>query len=345
MGNDGVPTFSVQAVLLRKVVPGVSFLLLQLFALRRLIALINRIDAVILEVRTLPALFPFLMIRRLGSQSPALLLRMSTNTIGPPGHLRTFFNQFVETLSIKLSAKFFDKIFFISPMMAQYYSAWYGIPKSKIAVWPSAVDTSVFKQRSKASVDRLREEIGLSDRLTVLYHGVLGMGRGVMEMVQAFKILSDESVNATLVVLGDGPAREEISKYVRENGMQEVVRLRRPVSYSEVPDYIAACDVGIISLPDDPRWRYQCPLKLLEYLALNKPVIVSNIPCNTWIVGNAPVGIYLRGTSPREIADGVRAFLLCRNTLHPSLGRQIAAAFSVEKIAEMLEREITSVVR
>ena len=163
--------------------------------------------------------------------------------------------------------------------------------------------------------------------MTVLYHGVLGKGRGVMEMVRAFKILSDESVNATLVVLGDGPAREEISKYVRENGMQEVVRLRRPVSYSEVPDYIAACDVGIISLPDDPRWRYQCPLKLLEYLALNKPVIVSNIPCNTWIVGNAPVGIYLQGTSPREIADGVRAFLLHRNTLDPSLGRQIAAAF------------------
>ena len=164
MVNHGVPTFSLQTLLLRKVVPGLSFLLFQLFALRRLIGLLNRSDAVILEVRTLPALFPFLMIRRLGSQSPALLLRVSTNTIGPPGHLRTFFNQFVETLSIKLSAKFFDRIFFISPMMAQFYSAWYGIPKSKIAVWPSAVDTSVFKQPSKASVDRLREEIGLSDR-------------------------------------------------------------------------------------------------------------------------------------------------------------------------------------
>jgi glycosyltransferase involved in cell wall biosynthesis len=74
---------------------------------------------------------------------------------------------------------------------------------------------------------------------------------------------------------------------------------------------------------------------------LNKPVIVSNIPCNRWILGNAPVGIYLRGTSPREIADGVREFLVRRNTLNPTLGREMAAAFSVKRIAEMLERQMT----
>ena len=340
----GVRTFHLETLCMRKVVPLVSFLLFQLFSVRHLIPSLNRSDAIILEVRTVPILFPFLMIRRLGSSSPALFLRVSTNPVQTGGHLRTLAMHFVDTLSIKLASKFFDKILFISPMMAQSYSTRCRIPRPKIGVWPSAVDASFFESRSKARVNRLRKEISSPDRLTVLYHGGLSTERGIMDTVRAFKILTDEHFPAKLVLLGSGPATKEISEYVTTNNLEGVVQLIGPVSYSEVPDYIAACDVGIIPWPDHPWWRYQCPLKLLEYLASSKPVIVSNIPANACVVGTAPVAVYLRGTSPREIANGVRAFSLRRDQLNPRLGRQIAFAFSVENIADLIESEITSVI-
>lgn len=341
----GVPTLHLKTLRTLKVVPVVSFLLFQLFSIRQLVASLNRSDVIILEVRNVPMLFPFLMIRRLGSSSPALVLRVSTNPVETGGHLRTLGLHFVDTLSIKLASRFFERILFISPMMAQSYSARRRIPRNKTGVWPSAVDSTFFEPRLKARVDRLREEISPRNRVTVLYHGALSVGRGIMDTVRAFKILTDEHVPVMLVLLGRGPAKEEISRYVVSNELEEAVHLHGPVPYSDIPDYIAACDAGIVPLPDHPWWRNQCPLKLLEYLALSKPVIVSSIPSNTWVLGSAPVAVYLKGTTPQEIANGVRVFLSHRKQLKPNAGRQVAAEFSIEKIASLIEKEVITALR
>jgi len=329
-------------LLLRKRLPVVSLLYFQVFSIWCLVRNLRSWDVVILDPLSVPALSPILIIRRLASHFPRLFLRVTSNPVETRGHVRALLSCFIETLSIKLSARFFDGIFFISPMMARSYSERFDFSRSKTSVWPSSVDMTAFDQPSAARVTCLRKELGLSRRLGVLYHGSLGGSRGILQMTEAFRILSRQSIKATLVILGDGVAREEVSKYVKANGLEQVIRLRGPVAFSEVPDYIAACDVGILALPDLPIWWFQCPLKVIECLAMNKPVIVSDIPANRWIVGKSPVGLYLEGTSPQHIANGVRRFLKTRNNLNPRLGQQIAARFSIEKVAEMVEHEMLS---
>jgi glycosyltransferase involved in cell wall biosynthesis len=326
----------------RKFVPVISLLLFQLFSFWRVVRSLGRCDAVVLDVYIMPVLFPILLIRRLAGHSPVILLRVLGNPVETGGPLRDLLYSFLYAFSIKLSATFFDKILFISPMLAQSYSAQLEIPENKIAVSPSSVDTSIFDPLPTKKTERLRRELDLSDRLGVLYHGVLTRSRGIVETVRAFKILNDESVKAKLILLGDGPAKEEILRYVQENNLGKVIQVCGPVDYCDVPDYIAACDVGIVPLPDHPWYRYQCTLKLLEYLAMKKPVIVSDIPANRSIVDDLPVAVYLHGTSPRQIADGIRAFQQSGKSLHPELGRQIAEKFSAERVAEMLEAQIRS---
>jgi glycosyltransferase involved in cell wall biosynthesis len=132
---------------------------------------------------------------------------------------------------------------------------------------------------------------------------------------------------------------------VAANHLSDVIQLRGPVDYTEVPDYIAACDVGIVPLPDHEWFRYQCPIKLLEYLATGKPVIVSNIPANAWVVSRAPVAIFLEGTNSKDIAEGVTRFIAMRKNMSPENGREIATAFSVENMAENIELQIHSFAR
>jgi len=164
-----------------------------------------------------------------------------------------------------------------------------------------------------------------------------------MEMVQAFEILKKNGVDATLVLLGDGPVKEKIWKHIQTKGLEEVVMLRGPVDYIEVPDYIGACDAGILALPDHIWWRYQCPTKILECLAMNKPLIISDIPAHKWIVDNAPLALYLKGTCPKDIAIGIQAFIASQDAFQSNLGRKIAVKFSMGEIAHMLERQILSV--
>jgi glycosyltransferase involved in cell wall biosynthesis len=334
-----VPGFNLETTSLRKVVPIQSFVLLELLAFWRIVRSIGRCDVMILSAYSIPAALPYLVIARLFRRRPAVFLRIPSNPVETGGPVRTLVFTCVYAVSIKLSAAFLDKVFFISPMLARSYSANLKIPLKKTAVWPSPVEMRIFRPVCAPRVERLRNELGLSGRLAVIYHGAITRGRGIVETVKAFGILKEESERVKLVLLGDGPLRREIELYVRANRLEDFVKVCGPVDYLDVPLYLAACDVGIVPLPDHPWWRYQCPTKVLECLAMNMPLIVSDIPCHRWILDRAPVATFLDGTSPRQIANGVLSYLGSKKNLDPKRGREVARAFSSTRLAKFLESE------
>lgn len=346
MRGVGVPSTTeseglfIETIVLRRKSPVLHLIFIQMKVFWCLARLLGRCDVVILDVYSLPTIFPFLLVRRLAGGLPVVFLRVETNPVDAYGYARGLVLSYLYALSIKFSAAFFDRIYFISPMSARSYST-LGIPSSKLGVWPSPVDLQAFDPESSAKVvAHMQQELGISDRLGVLYHGWLSSSRRIMETVEAFRILKENSVKATLILLGDGPLREEIKRYIEENNLQDFVKLRGPVEYLAVHDYIAACDVGIVPLPDNPWFRYQCPIKVLECLAMNKPLILSDIAAHRWIVGKEPVALYLNGTSPREIVNGILEFVASRKRMSVILGRKLVSRFSITEIARMLEHDI-----
>jgi glycosyltransferase involved in cell wall biosynthesis len=308
----------------------------------RLLASISGWDAIIVDIESLVAIIPVLAVRVMSNRQFTVIQRIETNPVEIDDVAPNFWRHLLYTVSISLGNKYLDKLLFISPMLGMFYSRKLNIPKSKIGVWPSCVDMNVFDPRTAVGADFLRSELGLSGRLSVLYHGTLSKGRGTMKLINAFAILKEENVKATLVLLGHGQLMEEILRYVQAKHLGDVVKILGPVRYFEVANYLAACDAGIVPLPDHIWWRYQCPIKLLECLAMNRPVIVSDLPAHRWIIGKVELAVYLDGTEPREIADGIRRVLESADELRPELGRNIAAGFSAEAISALLEHEISS---
>jgi glycosyltransferase involved in cell wall biosynthesis len=339
-----VTGFMLKAVPIRRVNSVMSGFHFGLLVLWHFLKSIGQFDAVVLDTYSFRALFPALFLCRAFDLPPALLLRVRSIPVEAKGFLYSLATSIAFTFSIELAARLTDRQAFISPLQARQCSDRFRISKKKVFAWPPCVDTDVFAPKPQAK-EWLRNEVGLSksDGLVVLYHGVLSKGRGIMELVQAFGILVRESVNVNLILLGSGPLEEELLGHVRAHCLDEVVKIHKPVEYSEVPEYVAACDAEIVTLPDHPWWRYQCPIKVLECLAMNKPLILSDIPANRWIVEDAPVAIFTKGTTAREIADGIRAFISARSGLVPELGREIALSFSADRIALMVERQVRAV--
>jgi glycosyltransferase involved in cell wall biosynthesis len=344
-GKHSTLGFRIKTVLVRKVVPVLSLTLFNLNAVWLVLQSIAILDCLIADPNSFAVFLPFLVVRRLGKGRPVLILRVNSIPVETRRRVEALVRSFHFAATIRLASVFADKILFVSPMAAKSCSREFRVPQGKVAIASSTVDMRVFSPAAASRGPSLRDELDLRGDLGVLYHGALTRGRGIMELVNAFKILRDESVRAVLILLGNGPIVEEIRKFVLAEHLDRVVQLRGSVDYVEVPNYIAACDVGILPLPNHPWWRDQCPLKMLECLAMNKPVIVSDIPATRWVIKRAPLAVYLTGTTPREIADGVRKFLAIRSDLDPSLGRQIATAFSNEKGAQSLEHEILSALR
>jgi glycosyltransferase involved in cell wall biosynthesis len=83
------------------------------------------------------------------------------------------------------------------------------------------------------------------------------------------------------------------------------VIIHKPVEYAEVPRYIWMSDVCLVPLPNIPDWRYQCPLKLIEYLSMGKPVVVTEIPANCEVLGNSNFAVLVSTANPDEFATAI----------------------------------------
>jgi glycosyltransferase involved in cell wall biosynthesis len=96
---------------------------------------------------------------------------------------------------------------------------------------------------------------------------------------------------ATLMLVGDGLERERIEKTVDTLGLRNVV-LTGAVGYLEIPEYVAAMDVAIITDRGSGSFHYS-PLKLREYMSAGKAVIAPRV-----------------GEMSRWLADGEDAVLI-----------------------------------
>lgn len=86
------------------------------------------------------------------------------------------------------------------------------------------------------------------------------------------KALSQRLVRGTIVLAG--PVEYEDPTL---NGLPNVVRLG-PVPYADLPSLAQSASVLVMPYADSPATRAMQPLKLKEYLATGKPVVVSDLP-------------------------------------------------------------------
>ena len=223
----------------------------------------------------------------------------------------------------------------------------FAIDPHKVGIWSSGVNTELFDPRNYISENmRLKRKLGLSGKFVVFYHGAFTATRGLEETIESMKILSHEYSNMAMLLLGTGPIVFKLKQLVQEGGLQDRVIVHDPVEYKEVPKFIDMSDVCIIPLPDHPYWISQRPLKLLEYLAMEKVVVVTDIYANRSVISNAKCGIYMPSITPNEIAKSIMYAYINKDKLAEwgKTGRSIVEEkYTWEKIAEDFDNYLLSI--
>ncbi len=260
-------------------------------------------------------------------------------TFGIRGHAREIAFRF----SFLIAKRLFDGITTITPMMKRDVCTDFDLPPSNVKVWPSGVSLTLFDPQECHNEGKLlRTKFGLEQRFVVFYHGSLTtiVSRGILDCLEAVEVLKEKHGDLVLFLLGSGDT-SYLNRKIRELGIQNAVIIHGPVDYEKVPDYISMCDVAIVPLPNLNVWRHQCPLKLLEYLAMNKATIVTDIPANRYILGNSKLGILISDANSKEIAQAIVYAYDNRDKL-PMWGEGgrdlVESNYSFRKVAESLEK-------
>jgi glycosyltransferase involved in cell wall biosynthesis len=135
----------------------------------------------------------------------------------------------------------------------------------RVHVVPNGVDVSRF-QANKPSLPARK------DQVTIGFVGSLRPWHGVEQLVEAFLQLRQELVPVRLLVVGDGPMREQIEALcVREHA---AAIFTGTVSPTQVPGLLASMDIAVAPYPPMDRC-YFSPLKLFEYMAAGVAIAAS----------------------------------------------------------------------
>jgi glycosyltransferase involved in cell wall biosynthesis len=248
--------------------------------------------------------------------------------------------------SVSVCKNFFNGMTVITSLMKDELCSRFNLKINKIGVWTSGVSMELFEPAIYAPCAVLfKNRLGLSSKFIVFYHGKFSPSRGLKESVKAMKKLEMIHPNITLFLLGSGPITDDLKKLIREEELGGTVVIHDPVDQREVPQFISMCDVAIVPLPNNQFWRYQSPLKLLEYLAMEKSAIVTDIPAHRSVIDENKCGIYLPSINPENIAAAIEYTYLNKMNLDEwgKTGRKIAKDYSWDRIAADLDNYLLSI--
>jgi glycosyltransferase involved in cell wall biosynthesis len=321
------------------------FALVQLFAFPIYI-LKTKPDFVILDWDSLIGLMPLLPFYRLlrmkivlDVRSTPISLENSLQKIG----LRMHMINLVFGISILIAKKKLDGMTIISDLMKEEITRKFGIDSDWVGVWSSGVSQELFRNEKyvQNAID-LRETLGLTNKFVIFYHGWFSGSRGLIDAINAIALLRTQYPDVVLFLLGTGSAQiiSSMKQLIKNNELEGRVILHDAVDYSMVPEFISMCNIGIVPLLDLPQWRNQSPLKLLEYLAMKKVVMLSGLPCHREIIGDNKCGIFISTVSAAEIKRSIAFAYDNKERLGEwgAVGRAIVDKhYTWERIAENLD--------
>jgi glycosyltransferase involved in cell wall biosynthesis len=147
-----------------------------------------------------------------------------------------------------------------------------GIPESKLMPFPNGVDMDSLSNKKGRDI---RKKLCLVNSKVIIYVGVMGKMRNLDVLIQAFALVKPVIGNIKLLMVGDGTGRGDLEKLAAETKVENDVIFTGQVPQSKVPGFIAAADIGVSIVPPLSFYKVSSPIKMLEYMAMAKPVVAN----------------------------------------------------------------------
>ena len=213
----------------------------------------------------------------------------------------------------------------------------YHVP-CRIEVIPTGVDLRVYREApDPARMAALRTRWAIPENKTVLlYLGRMAKEKNLEQLID--QITAHKRRDIVLMLVGDGPDREEVLDYARDRGLEVI--FTGMVPHSEVPDYYRLGDLFVTASTSETQG-----LTYFEALAAGLPVLCRRDACVEGVIEDGING--WQYDSGEDFGRCLSAF--CNNA---ELREQMSAAaressekFSAEAFGKAAEQLYVSVER
>jgi glycosyltransferase involved in cell wall biosynthesis len=190
----------------------------------------------------------------------------------------------------------------VSSRLKEQLTAQYSLPSNKIIVLPNAADPEVFDPVQIPPA----EELPATRQRRIGFVGGFYPWHGLELLIDAFSRVAPRVTDVDLLLIGDGPMMPAIRRRIEECGLGRRVVLAGRVAHQALPRYIAAFHIGVVPDSND----YGSPMKVFEYMAMGKPVLVPDLPPLLDAVTDGHEGRVFRAGDLEHMATSMEALLL-----------------------------------
>ncbi len=217
-----------------------------------------------------------------------------------------------------------------SESVADFYATKAGVPRNLITVIPNGQPLPP-AAAAKRNCPNLREELGLSaDARIVGFVGRLAPQKCLADLVWAIQLLYQVVDNVYLVLVGEGPVRDQLAELAQSFGCRD-----RIIFLGHRTDAVALTNqFDVFCLASSFEGMSN---SLMEAMASAVPVVVSDIPSNRELVEHERTGLLFKH------GDGAATMMALKQVLEDAalaarLGtagfKLIAEHYSVEQMVQ-----------
>ena len=139
------------------------------------------------------------------------------------------------------------------------------------------------------------------------YVGLIGPEDGVDHSLRALAALRDRRTDWRAVFVGDGDALGPMKRLARDLDLGDYVDFPGFVSGDQLITFLTTFDVCLAPNPRTPLNEISTMVKLLEYMAMAKPVVAYDLAETRWTAGDAVA--YAKTDAPASLADEIASLL------------------------------------
>ena len=142
--------------------------------------------------------------------------------------------------------------------------------KRNVYIVPTGIEVEKYsKKYDDETMDKLKESIGIKkDVINLLFVGRLGLEKSVDFLINNQKQIVKKHPNCNLIIIGDGPERENLEKLVKKNDLEKNIFFTGKVPLCDIGMYYHLGNIFVTASKTETQG-----LTVLEALAASLPVV------------------------------------------------------------------------
>ena len=209
-----------------------------------------------------------------------------------------------------------------------------GIPAGKVVQLYNGVDTGAFSPADKGEVKLPAEGFTSPDTILIGTVGRMQAEKDPLNLVKAFVLLAARTdirkERLRLVMVGDGPLREEALRMLNKAGLSGQAWL--PGDRHDVPELLRAMDIFVL-----PSLGEGISNTILEAMASGLPVVATRVGGNPELVVEGSTGVTVPAADAEALATSIARYVADPSLLkqHGVAGRRrVEESFSLQGMVD-----------